>query len=178
MLGFVIVAVVGALAFAAINFYGVKRLDTGTPLMQEIAGAIQEGADAFIRHEYRIILGIALAIAVLLGLVVSWYTGVSFILGAFMSASAGWIGMRIATLANVRVANRARETLSLGKTLQVAFRGGSVMGLAVGGFALLGLGIVYIVFGWLLGQSDPVNLAVESNWIGINFIPFTMTVSG
>ncbi|MEE8441393.1 MAG: sodium-translocating pyrophosphatase [Spirochaetia bacterium] len=178
MLGFVIVAVVGALAFAAINFYGVKRLDTGTPLMQEIAGAIQEGADAFIRHEYRIILRIALAIAALLGLVVSWYSGVSFILGALMSASAGWIGMRIATLANVRVANRARETSSLGKTLQVAFRGGSVMGLAVGGFALLGLGIVYTVFGRLLGQSDPVNLVVESNWIGINFIPFTITVSG
>lgn len=178
MFGFVIVAVVGALAFAAINFYGVKRLDTGTPLMQEIAGAIQEGADAFIRHEYRIILGIALAIAVMLGLVVSWYTGVSFILGAFMSASAGWIGMRIATLANVRVSNRARETSSLGKTLQVAFRGGSVMGLSVGGFALLGLGIVYFVFGRLLGQTEPGNLQVLSNWIGINFIPFTMTVSG
>jgi K(+)-stimulated pyrophosphate-energized sodium pump len=178
MLGFVIVAVVGALSFAAINFYGVKRLDTGTPLMQEIAGAIQEGADAFIRHEYRIILGIALAIAVLLGVVVSWYTGAAFVLGAFMSASAGWIGMRIATLANVRVSNRARETSSLGKTLQVAFRGGSVMGLAVGGFALLGLGIVYGVFGQVFGQSDPVNLVVVSNWIGINFIPFTMTVSG
>ncbi len=178
MLGFVIVAVVGALAFAAINFYGVKRLDAGTPLMQEIAGAIQEGADAFLRHEYRIILGIVLAIAVLLGLVMSWYTGVAFILGALMSGSAGWIGMRTATLANVRVANRARETSSLGKTLQVAFRGGSVMGLAVGGFALLGLGILYAVFGRLLGQSDPVNLMVEANWLGIHSIPFTMTVSG
>ena len=178
MLGFVVVAVVGALAFATVNFYGVKRLDSGTPLMQEIAGAIQEGADAFIRHEYKIILGISLAIAVLLGLVVSWFTGVAFILGALMSASAGWIGMKIATLANVRVSNRARETSSLGKTLQVAFRGGSVMGLAVGGFALLGLGIVYVVFGQILGQSDPAHLIIESNWIGINFIPFTMTVSG
>ncbi|MFP4551286.1 MAG: sodium/proton-translocating pyrophosphatase, partial [Spirochaetales bacterium] len=135
MLGFVVVAVVGALAFAAVNFYGVKRLDTGTELMQEIAGAIQDGADAFITHEYKIILGISVLIAVLLGVVVSWYTGVAFILGAVMSASAGWIGMKIATLANVRVSNRARETGSLGKTLQVAFRGGSVMGLSVGGFA-------------------------------------------
>jgi len=170
--------VVGALGFAAVNFYGVKRLDTGTPLMQEIAAAIQDGADAFIRHEYKLILGIAILIAILLGVVVSWYTGVTFILGALMSATAGWIGMKIATLANVRVSNRARETGSLGETLQVAFRGGSVMGLSVGGFALLGLGIIYVVFGIVFGQSDPANLIIEVNWLGINYIPFTMTVSG
>jgi len=178
MIGFVVVAVVGALGFAAVNFYGVKRLDTGTALMQEIAEAIQDGADAFIRHEYKLILGIAILIAILLGVVVSWYTGIAFILGALMSATAGWIGMKIATLANVRVSNRARETGSLGETLQVAFRGGSVMGLSVGGFALLGLGIVYVVFGVVLGQSDPANLIIEVNWLGINYIPFTMTVSG
>ncbi len=178
MIGFVVVAVVGALAFAAVNFYGVKRLDTGTPLMQEIAAAIQDGADAFITHEYKVILGIASIIAVLLGVVVSWYTGVAFILGAFMSASAGWVGMKIATLSNVRVSNRARETGSLGETLQVAFRGGSVMGLSVGGFALLGLGLIYVVFGVLFGQTSVEGLVIEINWIGINFIPFTMTVSG
>ncbi len=178
MIGFVVVAVVGALGFAAVNFYGVKRLDTGTALMQEIAAAIQDGADAFIRHEYKLILGIAILIAILLGVVVSWYTGVTFILGALMSATAGWIGMKIATLANVRVSNRARETGSLGETLQVAFRGGSVMGLSVGGFALLGLGIIYVVFGIIFGQSDPANLIIEVNWLGINYIPFTMTVSG
>ena len=178
MIGFVIVAVVGALGFAAVNFYGVKRLDTGTPLMQEIAGAIQDGSDAFIRHEYKLILGIAVLIAILLGVVVSWYTGIAFILGAVMSASAGWIGMKIATLANVRVSNRARETGSLGETLQVAFRGGSVMGLSVGGFALLGLGLIYAVFGTIMGQTSVERLVIEVNWIGINFIPFTMTVSG
>ncbi|TFH05704.1 MAG: sodium-translocating pyrophosphatase, partial [Spirochaetales bacterium] len=178
MIGFLVVAVVGALSFAAVNFYGVKRMDPGTALMQEIAGAIQEGADAFIQHEYKVILGIALIIAVILGVVVSWFTGVAFVLGAFMSATAGWIGMKIATLANVRVSNRARETNSLGKTLQVAFRGGSVMGLSVGGFALLGLGIVYVVFGKIFGQTDASSLVVIENWIGINFIPFTMTVSG
>ena len=178
MLGFLVVAVVGALSFAAVNFYGVKRLDTGTALMQEIAAAIQDGADAFIRHEYKIIGMIAIIIAVVLSVVVSWYTGVAFLLGALMSGSAGWIGMKIATLANVRVSNRARETGSLGKTLQVAFRGGSVMGLSVGGFALLGLGIVYFGFGQLLGQTSIGQLVIVTNWIGINFIPFTMTVSG
>jgi K(+)-stimulated pyrophosphate-energized sodium pump len=178
MLGFVVVAVVAALVFAAINFYGVKKLNTGTPLMQEISGAIQEGADAFIRHEYKVIFSIAILIAILLGVVVSWYTGVAFILGAVMSASAGWVGMKIATIANVRVSNTARQTTSLGKTLKVAFRGGSVMGLSVGGFSLMGLGIIFFVFGMLMGQTKPENLVIIKNWIGINFIPFTMTISG
>jgi len=178
MLGIVIIAVIAALSFAAINFSSVKKLDTGTPLMQEIATAIQEGADAFIRHEYKTIFTLAVFISILLMILVSWYTGIAFILGAVMSASAGWIGMKIATLANVRVSNMARKTNSLGKTLKVAFQGGSVMGLSVGGFALLGLILVYYVFGKLLGQVDVANLTIIKNWLGINFIPFTMTVSG
>jgi K(+)-stimulated pyrophosphate-energized sodium pump len=178
MYGLVIIGIVAALSFAAINFYGVKRLDPGTELMQEIAGAIQEGADAFIRHEYKVIFSIAIFIAIGIGVLVSWYTGVAFILGAVMSASAGWIGMKIATIANVRVSNEARKSEQLGTTLKVAFRGGSVMGLSVGGFSLLGLLAVYVVFGRLLGQTDPANLKIVSNFLGINFIPFTMSVSG
>lgn len=178
ILGFVVIAVVAALAFAAINFYKVKKMDAGTDLMKEIAGYIQEGANAFIVHEYKVILGIAIVIAIVLGVVVSWYTGVAFILGACMSASAGWVGMKIATYSNVRVSNKARITNSLGETLKVAFTGGSVMGLSVSGFALLGLLIVYFVFGIVLGQLDAEMLAIDNNWLGINFIPFTMTVSG
>jgi K(+)-stimulated pyrophosphate-energized sodium pump len=178
MLGFIVVTVVGALSFAAINFYSVKALPAGTALMQEIAGAIQDGADAFITHEYRIILIMAVFIAVILGLVVSWYTGVAFLLGAVMSGAAGWVGMKIATIANVRVSNRARESMSLGSTLRVAFKGGSVMGLSVGGFSLLGLVMVFIVFGRIFGQLETSRLVIETNWIGVNFIPFTMSVSG
>ncbi len=178
MLGFVLIAAVAALTFAGINFFGVKKMEPGLPLMQEISGAIKEGADAFIIHEYGVIARIAALIAIFLGVVVSWYTGAAFVIGALMSASAGWIGMKIATLANVRVANRARTTGSLGETLKVAFRGGSVMGLCVGGFALLGLTLVYFVFGQLFGQLNVERLVIEANWIGINFIPFTMTVSG
>jgi K(+)-stimulated pyrophosphate-energized sodium pump len=178
MLGFVVIAVAAALGFASINFYAVKRLDPGTPLMREIAGAIQEGSDAFIRHEYKVIASIAVFIALILGILVSWYTGAAFVLGAVMSASAGWIGMKIATIANVRVSNTARLTTDMGKTLKVAFQGGSVMGLCVGGFALLGLGLVYYVLGVVFGQTRPDRLTVVTNWIGINFIPFTMSVSG
>ncbi len=178
MMGFVLLAVTAALAFAAINFFAVKKLDDGTDSMRQIAGAIREGADAFITHEYKVIFSIALVIAAVLAAAVTWYTGVAFLLGAVMSATAGFIGMKIATIANVRVSNTARLSKSLGATLKVAFRGGSVMGLSVGGFALLGLAIVYIVFGRILGQASPEGLAVSTNHLGINFIPFTMTVSG
>ncbi len=178
MLGIVVLAVIVALVFAAMNFVLVKKKDPGNAKMQEIALAIREGSDTFIAHEYKIILSIAVLIALLLFGIVSWYTGVAFILGALMSASAGWIGMKIATLANVRVCNAARTTRKLGGTLKIAFQGGSVMGLSVGGFALLGLGIIYAVFGNILGQMAPENLIIVKNWLGITFIPFTMTVSG
>jgi K(+)-stimulated pyrophosphate-energized sodium pump len=177
MIGFIIIVAIAALAFAAINYYGVKRKDPGTPEMQQIASAIQEGSKAFLRHEYSIILKVVIIIAILLGVVVSITSAFAFILGALMSASAGWIGMNIATISNVRVSNEARLTKSLGKTLRVAFKGGSVMGLAVGGFALLGLAIVYLVFGVLLNQVAPENLVFHTNWLGISDIPFTMTIS-
>ena len=178
MLGFIVIVVLGALAFAALNYSAVKKKDAGTDQMKIIAGAIQEGADAFLRHEYKLILKIVIIIAVLLLVVVSWYASVAFIIGTIMSASAGWIGMKIATIANVRVANTARETKSIGATLKVAFQGGSVMGLCVGGFSLLGLAIVYFVFGKALGQIHPDHLVIKVNWLGISDIPFTMTVSG
>ena len=178
MFGFIIIVVVGALAFAAINYSAVKRKNAGSKEMQAIAAAIQEGADAFLRLEYSIILKIVIIIALLLLIVVSWYAGVAFIIGTIMSASAGWIGMKIATISNVRVSNTANETKNIGATLKVAFQGGSVMGLCVGGFSLLGLSIVYFVFGILLGQTSPEHLVIKTNWLGINDIPFTMTVSG
>ena len=177
MIGLLIVAAIAALLFAAINFYGMKRRESGTELMQEIASAIQEGADAFIRHEYKIIAIVAVCVAALLAVVVAWYAAAAFLLGAVMSASAGWIGMKIATISNVRVSNEARKTRDIGKTLKVAFQGGSVMGLSVGGFALLGLFIIYVVFGELLGQIHPDHLVFHKNWLGISDIPFTMTVS-
>ena len=87
------------------------------------------------------------------------------------------IGMKIATYANVRVSNKARETEDIGETVKVAFRGGSVMGLCVGGFALLGLFLVYMIFG--LGMHQAVETeASYVNLIGLKFVPFTMTLSG
>lgn len=111
--------------------------------MREIASAIRIGANAFIEYEYRVLLRVILVVAVVLGIVTMWQAAVALLIGASMSACAGFIGIKIATYANVRVANVARETKDIGKTVKVAFRGGSVMGLCVGGFALLGLFIMY-----------------------------------
>lgn len=178
MYGLIIVAVLLAISVATYNYYSVKRRETGTELMNEIAGAIQEGANTFLAHEARIIVFVSIIIAAILSLVVSWHCAVAFIIGAFMSGAAGFIGMRTATLTNVRVSNEARETKNLGSTLKVAFQGGSVMGLCVGGFALLGLLLVYLIFGKAMGQMNAEQITIQTNWMGISFIPFTMTVSG
>lgn len=146
----VIIAALLALGFAAFNFMKVKKMDEGTETMSEIAEAIRVGANAFINYEYKII-AIVVAIIAVLFIFMSWQSAICFVIGVLMSAAAGWIGMKIATYANVRVSNKARETKNIGETLKVAFRGGSVMGLCVGGFALLGLFIVYIIFGMGLG---------------------------
>lgn len=143
----VIIAALIALGFAAFNYFKVKKMDEGTETMSEIADAIRVGANAFIVYEYKII-AIVVAVLAVLFIFMSWQSAVSFIIGVSMSAAAGYVGMKIATYANVRVSNKARETKNIGETLKVAFRGGSVMGLCVGGFALLGLFIVYIVFGF------------------------------
>lgn len=173
----VLIASILALCFAAFNFLIVKRMPEGTEKMQEIASAIRIGANAFIRYEYRILYTVVVIVAILLAVVTTWHAAVAMVLGSVMSGLAGLIGMKIATYANVRVANRANETHDIGETVKVAFRGGSVMGLCVGGFALLGLFLVYMVFGVAMGQ---LNITDNSyiNMLGLSFCPFTMTLSG
>ena len=157
----VIVAALLALGYAAFNFIGVKNLDEGTDRMKEIAAAIRVGANAFITYEYKIIAVVVVIIAIAFTAIFtvqygefSWEPSVCFMIGVIMSASAGWVGMKIATYANVRVSNTARNTKNIGSTLKVALKGGSVMGLCVGGFALLGLFLVYIIFGFGLNMLD------------------------
>ncbi|MDK2839252.1 MAG: K(+)-stimulated pyrophosphate-energized sodium pump [Thermosipho sp. (in: thermotogales)] len=161
--------------FALLNFWSVTKKPEGTKEMIEIAKAIREGADAFISHEYKVVFKISVPIAIILGLLTEWYVSVSFLIGALMSSIAGYIGMKIATRANVRVSNTARLTKDIDKTLKVAFQGGSVMGLSVSSFALLGLGLVFLIFGYQLKKEY---LVIVENYLGINFIPFAMTVSG
>ncbi|MBT1248394.1 potassium transporter [Thermosipho sp. 1223] len=174
MMVYLLIPILG-IGLALLNFYFVTKKSEGNDKMKEISLAIREGADAFISHEYAVVFKISIPIAIILGFITAWYVSVSFLIGALMSSLAGFIGMKIATRANVRVSNIARETRDLNKTLKLAFQGGSVMGLSVASFALLGLGIVFWIFSY---QLDKENLVIIKNYLGINFIPFAMTVSG
>ena len=176
-IGLLLLAALAALAYAAFNFFKVKKLEEGTEQMAKIASAIRVGANTFIEYEYKVLVWVVLIVAVIVWLALDWYVAAALLLGSLMSASAGFIGMKIATYANVRVTNEARKTENIGQTLKVAFRGGSVMGLCVGGFALLGLGIVFCVFGLALGWLD--SLETARCWLTkIEIIKFPNILSG
>ncbi|MCH5146432.1 MAG: sodium-translocating pyrophosphatase [Clostridiales bacterium] len=172
------IAVILAVSYAAFNYFSVKKLEEGTERMQEIGSAIRTGANAFIKYEYKIVAIIGAVVAVLVLIIISWQAAIAFIMGATLSAAAGWVGMKIATYCNVRVTNKARESKDLGKTLRVAFKGGTVMGLCVAGFALLGVVLVYLIFGLGAGQiNNIIEQNVTKNFIGLEN-NFTMTLSG
>ncbi|MFH1505543.1 MAG: sodium-translocating pyrophosphatase [archaeon] len=122
----------------------INSKDPGNKAMQDISKAIQEGAMAFLKREYRILLIFGVVVAVVLGIFITWQTAVSFICGAILSAVAGYIGMRTATKANARTTQAARTSMNDG--LRVAFSSGAVMGLSVVGLGLLGLSVLYWIF--------------------------------
>ncbi len=130
----------------------VKAQDAGDEKMQTLARYIREGALAFLSAEYRILAIFVVIAGLLLGwlsMVVEtthWFIVVAFVIGAVFSAVAGNIGMRVATLANVRTTQAARTSLS--KALKVSFNGGTVMGLGVAGLAVLGISILFIFLYW------------------------------
>ncbi len=138
-----------ALLFTYWKSAWVARQEVGTDKMAKIAASIAEGAMAFLRAEYKVLAIFVIVVAALMGLSgntegSSPLVAVSFVMGAFCSALAGFIGMRVATKANVRTTNAARS--SLGKALEVAFAGGSVMGMGVVGLGLLGLGSLFALY--------------------------------
>ena len=139
------VAAILALLFAAYLAAKVSKQDEGTERMKEIAGAIAEGARAFLTAEYKILIIFVLVLFVLIGVGIgSWVTAVCFVIGALFSTIAGYCGMTVATKANVRTANAARQS-GMNKALSVAFSGGAVMGMCVAGLGALGVSVVYIV---------------------------------
>jgi K(+)-stimulated pyrophosphate-energized sodium pump len=139
----------------------INRQDAGTDKMKKIANHIAEGAMAFLKAEYKILSVFVVCVAVLLAVTANTQTSsplvaVSFVVGAFSSALAGFIGMRIATRANVRTTHAARN--SLGQALQVAFAGGSVMGMGVVGLGVLGLSLLFIIYANTFGIDTQQNL--------------------
>ena len=138
------IAGVLALLWAAGLIVWVLRQPAGNPRMQEIAQAIQEGAQAYLNRQYTIIAAIGAVIFVFLAIALGWQTGVLFLLGAILSGAAGYVGMNISVRANVRTAEAARGGLN--PALQLAFRGGAVTGLIVVGFGLIGVVLAYGIF--------------------------------
>jgi K(+)-stimulated pyrophosphate-energized sodium pump len=178
MLIFMVVSIAGSISLALVTFSRVRKMDSGNELMREVASAIQEGAAAFLSYEYRTIAVSVLIIAAVLGVLFSWATGIAFLIGALVSALSGIISMKIATVVNVRTAQVAHTSHDIEKTMKCAFKGGSVVGLSMGGFSILGLLIIYVVFGKLFGQYDASELVIQDNWLSIPFIPFATTVAG
>src|SRR6187401_1062750 len=160
-----LVPVMGAigLLYTWLKFNWVGRQDAGNERMKEISTYIAEGAMAFLRAEWKVLGYFVVIVGLLLAVMASanphghWSIAIAFVFGAVLSATAGYIGMRIATKANVRTAHAARTSLS--KALAVSFTGGSVMGLGVAGLAVLGLGslfiILYMYFVTGLAQGSP-----------------------
>lgn len=139
----------------------VSKQDAGNEKMQQISNAIADGAMAFLKAEWKILGYFVVIVAILLGVMSTsnsnshWSIALAFVVGAVFSAAAGYIGMKIATKANVRTANAARTSLS--KALAVSFTGGSVMGLGVSGLAVLGLGGLFLVLKQIFAADAGVN---------------------
>ncbi len=135
-----------ALLFAFFLVQKVSRQDAGTDRMIEISDYIHEGARAFLMAEYRILVFFVVILFVLIGFGINWITAYCFLVGAVFSTAAGFIGMNVATRANVRTAAAAKDR-GMNAALSVAFSGGAVMGMSVVGFGLFGAGLIYMVTG-------------------------------
>lgn len=135
-----------AILYIFFNYSKIKKMDEGTDDMKDLAGIIREGATTFLKTEFKSIVIVVLILAVVFTLFIDKTSGITFIVGACMSTIVCVLGMRSATYANVRTSNKARESLDIGQTVQVALCGGSISGLAVQAFGMLGIVLVLLAF--------------------------------
>ncbi len=155
-----------AVVYVALNYIRIKKMPEGTERMVKMSGIIREGSNVFIKKEFTTIAIVIAILAVLFTLFIEKTSGITFILGALMSSIVCILGMKSATFANVRTANKARETLSIGETVKVALCGGSISGISVQALGLLGL-IAIVLIGGLNAEAGDFGLvqiaALETN---------------
>ncbi|MBQ9516813.1 MAG: sodium-translocating pyrophosphatase [Eubacterium sp.] len=133
-----------SLAFALLTAHSINKKDAGNDRMREIAKNIEDGAKAFLYSEYKILVFFVIALAILITILIDYKTALCFLLGALFSTLAGYLGMTVATRANVRTANAAKES-GMSNALKVAFSGGAVMGLSVVGLGVVGIAAIFLI---------------------------------
>ncbi len=170
-----LVSAIAALGLAVFFYGDVKKASPGNERMVFLMTEIQNGAKAFLKQEYTWVSGFAVVMAVLIAIVIAPLAAVAYVLGAFLSAFAGYVGMTVATMANARTTEAAKD--GPGKALPIAFRGGAVMGFSVAGLALGGLMLVYIVFVMLL-EVDQAFEIVTAYGLGASTIALFSRVGG
>jgi K(+)-stimulated pyrophosphate-energized sodium pump len=153
-----IAAGIFAVLYGVFSMAAILRLPAGNARMQEIAAAVQTGAQAYLNQQYSAIVIVGIVLFVVLGFGLNWWTAVGFAIGAILSGSTGYIGMNISVRANVRTAEAA--TQGLNAALSVAFRGGSITGMLVVGLALIGVAGYYAVLLPRLGQDGALHALV------------------
>ena len=161
------------LVLAAFFYFRVKALPGGNETMERIAGYIREGAMAFLNRQYKVLAVYAAVVFLAIGYGLGWLAGGSFLLGAFLSLLAGFIGMKAATYANVRTTEAARTGIKA-NALLTALDGGAVMGLSVAGLGLIGLGTLYIVF----KDNDLISPILHSFAVGASSIALFARIGG
>jgi K(+)-stimulated pyrophosphate-energized sodium pump len=149
-----------SIAYGAITIRAVMASDAGNARMQEIAGAIQEGAQAYLTRQYQTIAIAGVPIFILVGLLLGWLVAIGFLIGAVLSGLAGFVGMHVSVRANVRTAQAA--TVSLADGLSMAVRAGAVTGLLVAGLALLGVVVYYSLLTAGMGYSTTSRTVIDS----------------
>ncbi len=147
-----LVSALAALGLAGFFYTDVKKASPGNERMQFLMNEIQSGARAFLKQEYTWVAGFVAVLAILIAALISIPAAITYVLGALLSALAGYVGMTVATMANARTTEAAKEGPA--KALPIAFRGGAVMGFSVAGLALTGLMVVYILFVLVIKVDD------------------------
>jgi K(+)-stimulated pyrophosphate-energized sodium pump len=142
-----LIIVLAAIAYVCWNYLNIMKMDEGTENMIDLAATIRSGARTFVKTEFKTVAVVVVILAIILSLFIEKTAGLTFIIGALMSSFVCIMGMRSATYANVRTANKARETKSIGETVKVALCGGSISGLAVQAFGMLGLILLLLIWG-------------------------------